>query len=99
MKRFRRLKPWQRWGLLFGCTYLALSLATFLLLDALGIQGEGWGVFKVFLTPSLLLARIIPSDIGPWVNALFFLIIIFMNAMFYWTIGALAGTVFGRNPK
>jgi len=99
MKWLKQLKPWQRWGILFGCTYLALFLVMFLLLKALGIQGEGWGVFMVFLIPSFLIARIIPSDFGHWINAFIFFFLILMNAMFYWIIGALAGAVFGRNPK
>jgi hypothetical protein len=74
-------------------------MATFLLLNFLGIEGEGWGVFMVFLIPSFLIARVIPSDFGPWLNIVIFLFLILVNAMFYSTIGALAGFIFGRNSK
>ena len=95
MKKFKQLKPWKRWAIIFGGIYVALTISFLTFLYILGAQGEAWWVFSVFLFPSIFIGFLLP-DFGSRINLLIFVLSMLLNTAFYAVIGGLAGAVIGR---
>ncbi len=86
---------WQRWGTGFLTVYLAAALIAVVWITLADAQGQiAGGVVRVVL-PAILVAQSLP-DFGPVWNLLAAVGLIFLTGVFYFTLGALLGSLYSR---